>query len=406
MESPALAIPNRETGLPPGVEVAPLGKRFVAYLIDISVPVVVSAFIGLFLPTTSGGLRIGLSVVSALVTLAWVLLLWFRLATRAATPGMRVMKLQLVGFYDGRPIGLARALIRGVILWLVTSTFIVLIVMVIMLILHPRKQGWHDLASKSVMIKERTLAPAPPATPAAAVTAAPQGGSQQGYAPPPGYSPQQRYPQQQAPQRYQPQYAPQQVPPQGYQPQSAPSATPLAPPPGYGAPAGFPGAQQPPRLAPPSGTPAYPPPAVDPLSAPTPGPVSGSSPTDQTQVSAPAASPSGSPASPAWIAVLDDGREISIDGLVLLGRNPQPQPGEEDAQLIKVADETRTVSKSHLAIGIDAGGLFVVDRGSTNGSTVTTADGVSTRCRTGDIIYVTEDSIVSIGDHWLKIRRG
>jgi predicted component of type VI protein secretion system len=74
--------------------------------------------------------------------------------------------------------------------------------------------------------------------------------------------------------------------------------------------------------------------------------------------------------------------------------------------LIKVADETRTVSKSHLAIGIDAGGLFVVDRGSTNGSTVTTADGVSTRCRTGDIIYVTEDSIISIGDHWLKIRRG
>ena len=51
------------------------------------------------------------------------------------------------------------------------------------------------------------------------------------------------------------------------------------------------------------------------------------------------------------MAVLDDGRRITVDGLVLLGRNPQPQPGEEDAQLIKLADETRTVSKSHLAIG-------------------------------------------------------
>ena len=123
-------------------------------------------------------------MVSALVTLAWVLLLWFRLATRAATPGMRVMKLQLVGFYDGRPIGLARALIRGVILWLLSSTVIGLVVMVILLVLHPRKQGWHDLAAKAVMIKERTLAPGPPATPAAAVAAAPHGGPQQGYAPP------------------------------------------------------------------------------------------------------------------------------------------------------------------------------------------------------------------------------
>ena len=104
--------------------------------------------------------------------------------------------------------------------------------------------------------------------------------------------------------------------------------------------------------------------------------------------------------------MLDDGRRITIDGLVLLGRNPQPQPGEEDAQLIKLADETRTVSKSHLAIGVDAGGVYVVDRGSTNGSTVTTASGQSTRCTPGVRVYVDAGSIVSIGDHWLEVRRG
>ena len=52
-----------------------------------------------------------------------------------------------------------------------------------------------------------------------------------------------------------------------------------------------------------------------------------------------------------WSILLDDGRRIALDGLILLGRNPQPQAGEEDAQLIKIADETRTVSKSHLAVG-------------------------------------------------------
>jgi pSer/pThr/pTyr-binding forkhead associated (FHA) protein len=102
---------------------------------------------------------------------------------------------------------------------------------------------------------------------------------------------------------------------------------------------------------------------------------------------------------------MDDGRRISVDGLVLLGRNPQPQPGEEDAHLIKLADETRTVSKSHLGVGVDAGGVYVMDRGSTNGSTVTNTSGQSTRCTPGVRVYVDAGSIVSIGDHWLEIRR-
>jgi predicted component of type VI protein secretion system len=106
-----------------------------------------------------------------------------------------------------------------------------------------------------------------------------------------------------------------------------------------------------------------------------------------------------------WVAVLDDGRQLTIDRLVLLGRNPRPKPGEEDAQLVKLADETRTVSKLHLAIGVDQGGLYVVDRGSTNGSTVTSPGGASQRCQPGEVVHVSPGSIVSMGDHWLEIRR-
>ena len=119
----------------------------------------------------------------------------------------------------------------------------------------------------------------------------------------------------------------------------------------------------------------------------------------------PPATPAGPPGESGWSAVLDDGRRLTIDGLVLLGRNPQPQPGEEDAQLVKLSDETRTVSKSHLAIGLDPAGLYVMDRGSTNGSTVTTLTGQSTRCQPYEVVYVGDGSIVSIGDHWLEIRR-
>ena len=105
MESPVTGRPNRETGLPPGVEVAPLGKRFVAYLINMSVPVVVAVALIFLLPTTSGEFRMTLGIVGAIIAIGWLIVVWYMLAVRAASPGSKAMKLQLVGFLDGRPIG-------------------------------------------------------------------------------------------------------------------------------------------------------------------------------------------------------------------------------------------------------------------------------------------------------------
>jgi hypothetical protein len=393
--------------------------------------------------------------------------------------------------------------------------------MVVLLIMHPRKQGWHDLLVHSVVIKKRPLAPPRPRPVPSARRQAEFGTPQQGQYQPSG-------PGQSAP-SYQPAGQPYQPAGQPYQPigQQPPMPQPLTPPPGvetgyrtgagaasgqYGpqgqppagayasgqqqsGPYGPPGQQYPPVVGfPTSGPDSYPgdpyrdqgqaaqypaggygsdpyragppaggyqppqggmpsasasaPPVAPPPITPPPGtamppgrrPSAGQPPTGQPPTAQPAtglppqevgppqqapvgppaeaysetqlaAPPPGYPPSVAappqtgWLAVLDDGRELSLTGLVLLGRNPQAQPGEEDAQLIKIADETRTVSKSHLAIAVDSGGVFVVDRGSTNGSTVTTSNGVSTRCAAGEVVRVAEGSIVSIGDHWLEIRR-
>jgi pSer/pThr/pTyr-binding forkhead associated (FHA) protein len=113
----------------------------------------------------------------------------------------------------------------------------------------------------------------------------------------------------------------------------------------------------------------------------------------------------GRPLDQGWFAVLDDGRDVPITGLVMLGRNPQARAGEDDAELIKVADDTRTVSKTHLSLRVDANGLFVMDRGSTNGTTLTNVVGISKPCPAGDIVSVSEGAIVSFGDHWLRIER-
>lgn len=370
MATPAPARPQPGTGLPPGVEAGPLGARVLAYLIDSAVPAVVGVLLGLVVPNVSGSLPPVLGVVGIVLIVGWLVYVLHGLATRAASPGMRLMKLQLVGFYDGRPIGWGRAVLRYLIYVLVNSTVVVWIVMIVLLVLHPRKQGWHDLAAKAVVIKERVLAPPRPdpsrvaAQPVEPAQDHPHAPAVQPYdVAPPTYPAAQDYGQ----------------PDPVVLGHPAPAPVPVAPPPGYDLPAAAPAVPAAPAAA-----------ALGP----------DTSGDDQPTRAMPV-----TPPTPTWVAALDDGREITIDGLVLLGRNPQPQPGEEDAQLIKLADETRTVSKSHLAMGLDAAGLFVVDRGSTNGSTVTTPDGVSTRCQPGDVSYVEVGSIVSIGDHWLEVRQ-
>jgi uncharacterized RDD family membrane protein YckC len=434
MESPVQGRPNRETGLPPGVEAGPLGKRFVAFLINIALPVVVSIAVLFLLPTTSGALRTTLALVGSAVILGWVIMLWHLLAVRAASPGLRVMKLQLVGFLDGRPIGWGRVLVRALVFWALYITGIGLLIMLIMELRHPRKQGWHDLAATAVMIKERVLAP-----PVQAARAA--GPAQQG--PPAQIS---NGSQQLQPNGARPAMSPSYGPGEGDRspgspvpPGSlAPPPAALDAPPGYsggspsyvpaGAPPGgpggayggnayatpYPGAPYAPQQPYGPGGEMYSPGQQGgPVPPSQNGSPSGSSPiyqgtpeqaapefADETSVAG------RSPYVQEWSILLDDGRRIALDGLVLLGRNPQPKAGEEDAQLIKIADETRTVSKSHLAVGVDAGGVYVVDRGSTNGSTVSTTNGMSARCKAGEMVRVGEGAIVSIGDHWLEITRG
>lgn len=376
---------DRTTGLPPGVEPGQLGQRFVAYLIDIALPLVASLLLILVVPNVSGSGRIVLTVVLVVIMVAWAAYLVFRLGKFAATPGMAAMKLQVVGFYDGRPIGYSRAFIRAVILILLSASVIGVIIMGVLMVLHPRHQGWHDLAVQSVLIKQRELAPTlkTDADSAARV-------DQAAATPPVSTTP--------VP------LNPPTSPNNPLEPADldAPSSPESAPESGLVEPAE--GKTVQPAGDEASDLEASDLEASDPEAADHEGADDGS--TAEAAGEKGTSDDKPAQAEAQWRAVLDDGRHIVVDGLVLLGRNPQPQPGEEDAQLIKIADETRTVSKSHLAIGLDATGLFVVDHGSTNGSTVTTPSGISTRCGVGDIVYAVNGTIVSLGDHWLEIRRG
>jgi uncharacterized RDD family membrane protein YckC len=357
MATPTATKPDRLTGLPPGVSPGSLGRRLVAQLLDAVIPVALLLVLFSVRDDRGTGGR-AVTVVAVVLLTVWTLVVWWMFATRAAGPGMRLLRLQLVGFTNGRPIGWGRFFVRTLVLALLAVTVVGLLLMLIFLLRHPRYQGWHDLAAGSVVIGARPLAPRdvastpaetsrPPARPRTSAADAPE--PPQALVPPPGGS--------------------------GPGPLPTPvpaTALPLAP----------------------SGV------EVGAAAFASSGVAAGS---DAPPTRASDRGAEGATAD--WVAVLDDGREVPVHGLVLLGRNPQPRPGEEGAELIKLADESRTVSKSHLALGLDEAGLFVSDRGSTNGSTVTTVEGARTRCAPGEMVHVPHGAVVTMGDRWLKVRR-
>lgn len=105
---------------------------------------------------------------------------------------------------------------------------------------------------------------------------------------------------------------------------------------------------------------------------------------------------------PAPVAVLrirlDDGRDFELDRTVLIGRNPAAHSGEQVTQILAIQDPGRSISKTHLHLLSDRDGIWVTDRNSTNGSAVTTPDGVRTPLQAGQPAYVRPGSTVHFGD--------
>lgn len=95
---------------------------------------------------------------------------------------------------------------------------------------------------------------------------------------------------------------------------------------------------------------------------------------------------------------IDDGQDVQLAATALIGRNPAAQPGETADQLLAIADPGRSISKTHLQLRVADGGVWVTDRNSTNGSAVTTPDGIQTRLHPGHALFVRPGSTVHFGD--------
>ncbi|MDM7831537.1 RDD family protein [Cellulomonas edaphi] len=100
---------------------------------------------------------------------------------------------------------------------------------------------------------------------------------------------------------------------------------------------------------------------------------------------------------------LSDGRRVVVEGVALIGRNPS---AVVDVQTIRVVDPGRSVSKTHLQVAVSPAGIWVADRGSTNGTVVTLPDGAQVVCPVDHPVRLRPGSTVTFGDYSFVVVRG
>ncbi|MFB7889582.1 RDD family protein [Cellulosimicrobium cellulans] len=436
------------------------GRRFLAYVVDVAVPglvalvvvvaglAIVGAPLGSVQVVTQDeaaaliGKMLVVYVVAGVLALAWWVGVWFWEGSTGKTLGNLLTGIRTVDAGTREPIGFGRAALRWIIVGVVPAGGILVVLLSPGFDSSGRSQGWHDKAGRSLVLDVRGVAPASSAAGfegvASLVSGAPAGagyGAAGGYAPAPqpGYAP--------AP--AQTGYAPYPPAPVGGQG----AATPVAP----ASPGAF--APEAPAAAAPVPDPwAFPSPAAPaggglitgvpgvgggpaPVAAPAPPtpaapvpstPVAPAAPAARPAATAPAAAATPEPAEAEWdstrmtardvramdpapdvsvVIELESGERRAVDRPTLLGRNPQAPDGGP-WNLVAVDDPTRSVSKTHAELRVDPSGLWLTDRGSTNGTVVSVPGAPPRVAEPGTRVRVPVGATIHVGDRRIVVHPG
>ena len=401
-----------DAAMPAGVTIAGLGARALVSILDVVPLALLSLLVSLLgaqnLPPT---VILVVGIAATLVSLGWLVFLWWGYATRGQGLPATWLRIRVLRLADGRPLGWGRWFLRVLVWYGSMIVPIVWLVLVVMMIVHPRRRGWHDLAGQSVVVQAKgpaaQSAEAPPIQRLAVASAnmvslpAHLVASRALFVAPEAPRPESVADRGSEPITALPDFggpasvpAPSSFAPIAEVPWNQWGAQPPAQPPVY------------PQQIPYDAPGAYPsPPQLQPVQPAAPLIVAEDDDMTRTHL-APVGRVPGPPrkATDGWQLRLDDGRRVPVTGLVLIGRNPRPQP-DEQAQLVQAGVESRMVSKTHLAVGLDHRGLYVMDRGSTNGTAIANSGGQFKPCAPGDPVRVREGQIVSFGDRYLEVRR-
>lgn len=104
-----------------------------------------------------------------------------------------------------------------------------------------------------------------------------------------------------------------------------------------------------------------------------------------------------------FVLQFSTGESATVYGSGLIGRNPIAEPGEYVDHFVVIRDPGRSVSKTHLEFGQDAGGFWVLDRFSGNGSVLREPEGPPRRCEPGRRYFVPRGTRIEIGDQFFVV---
>lgn len=110
-------------------------------------------------------------------------------------------------------------------------------------------------------------------------------------------------------------------------------------------------------------------------------------------------------AAAAWRLVVE-GREVPVEGVLYLGRNPVATAAHPDATVLSIDDTTKSVSKTHAMVEVEAGVLWVHDLDSTNGVWVVTAGGDAIEVIPGQRSAVPAGGSVELGEFVIPVEHG
>jgi uncharacterized RDD family membrane protein YckC len=312
----------------------------------------------------------GVAVIAGVVLLVGVVTalavgLW------GVTPGKALVGLRVLSAEDARPIGVKLALLRTVVLGVATLPTVgfgaAALALTAMLDPSGWRRGWHDVRARSVVVDVRPM----PVVEEAEV---------------------------EAPRQVVNLTAMRLVPASPTPPRRIPSRGPRPPAPPPEPP---PAARVTPRQGlgwplvgeAPDGSRPTPPPPPPPLSPPE------DTRTGATPATAPATAP------PRWEVAFDTGERFEVSGLTLVGRRPEPRPGEPVRRLVTLPSADMSLSKTHAQFQVvPDGALVVMDRGSTNGSILVRA-GVAKPLAGGRPATLRDGDRVRFGDREMSVVR-
>jgi hypothetical protein len=104
-----------------------------------------------------------------------------------------------------------------------------------------------------------------------------------------------------------------------------------------------------------------------------------------------------------FVLQFSTGESVTVHGSGLIGRNPQPEPGEYFDHLVRIFDSGKSVSKTHLEFGQEGGAFWIKDRFSGNGTVIKEPE-ISARRAEADRRYkVVRGTRIDIGEQFFVV---